>query len=609
VSRRTESDQTDRNASARSAGEERLARARGDAAQLAAGEPLLLRILTALVERPATTTDLVKKLGTAQASTSRKLSEMQRDGLVTKERIDVDRRRRLYTVTRDGRALLGRHRALAAPRPEHLPEVPEARREVYLRGALEEALRVRRTKNRLDLTADRLRVVLERADAIHADELAIDATAELATTLRQDREHEQLTPLLKRLERVSVGQDGASAKTALPAFAHHAYVLGRLKVRSDEELFAGRDHLRTAITAYHQLAETPPYGSRRDWKYREAWSVISLGDNFRRRSDYESAFRQSYDALDMFRELNEPYGITRGWMQTGFCLRLMGNFEVAERCFVIARQLANEHSFERFHADALMHIGEVHRCSGDLDAAEGALVEAISRAEALQLTTLQAFAQSSLGAVAHQRADPGKAQIALDHAYDLFEAIDHREGMALTRRRRAAVARRMLVEDVGDVSGVKKLLQSARALYDDLRSPAGLAACTVESGRLALMSHKSKSVAEAVGLLTGKLENSDSRWLIERDPWAPEMLASFATDANAEDLTRRAEEVVTNAVERRGDEKETLGSAVAKAVRSSDAAGVPDPPQPRTTVDPPPALVAEMGSETRRECGFAPQVA
>jgi DNA-binding MarR family transcriptional regulator len=608
VSRTNESDQADQD-KPRSAGEERLERVRDQAAKFAEGEPLLLRILAALVEQPSTTTALVEKLGTAQASTSRKLSEMQRDGLVAKERIDADRRRRLYTVTRDGRALLGRHRALVAPRPEPHAEVPVERRETYLRGALETALQVRRTKNRLDLVADRLRVVLQRADAINADALAIDATAELATTLRQDRDHDQLMPLLGRLERVSVGQEGSSGKTALPAFAHHAYVLGRLKVGSDDELLAGRDHLQSAITAYRQLAQVPPYGSQRDWKCREAWSVIGLGDNLRRSSDYERAFKRTYDALRMFRELNDPYGITRGWMQTGFCLRLMGSFDVAGHCFTIARQLADEHEFERFRADALLHMGEVHRCLGELDAAEAALTEAIGHAETLQLTTLQAFAQSALGAVACQRADLGGAQTALDRAETLFQIIDHREGIALNERRRAVVARHMLAEDVGDLQGVRKLLRAAHLRYLDLRSPAGVAACEVESGRLALMSHKSKSVADVVDRLTDKLDNSDTCSLIERDPWVPEMLASFATDANDDDLTRRVQQVVSNAIERRDDDKETLGSAVAKAAESSDASCASGSLVTETAPATSPIPAAEMGSETRRVPKLVPQAA
>ena len=514
---------------------------------------MTLRILAALVEKPATATDLVTKLGTAQASTSRRLTQMLHDGLVTKERIDVDRRRRLYTVTREGRALLGRHRALSAPPQGPPKEVTLERRARYLRGALEGALKLRRQANRLDVAAERLRVVVDRADVIADQALAIDATAELVTTLRQSGDRKALEPLLGRLERVSVGQERGSGQTALPAFAHHAYALGRLKVRTDTELIAAQDHLRTAIIAYNQLAEVPPYGVPRDWESRQAWSIIGLGDNLRRRSHYEPAFAQTYDALKMFRAIDDPYGTARSLIQAGFCLRLMGSYPLAGRCLEAALRLAEEHQFERLRADALMHMGEVHRCLGHLEKAQDSLTEAIGRAEQMQLTTLQAFAQSALGAVACQRADLGEAKVVLARAQEMFEQIEHREGLALNERRNAVVARHMLVEGIGEAGAVGALLGAVYKRYAKLRSPAGMAACDVEKGRLALFTQK--RFDRVVARLTGELDRTDSRGLIERDPCVPEVLAAFASAAKDPGLTERTDLVLANAEELRGTKR------------------------------------------------------
>jgi DNA-binding MarR family transcriptional regulator len=564
---------------------------------------MVLRILTALVEEPATATDLVTKLGTAQASTSRRLTQMLREGLVTKERTDIDRRRRLYTVTREGRALLGRHRALVAPPPGPPKEVTPERRGRYLRGALDGALTLRRQTNRLDVAAERLRVVVDRADVIEDQALAIDATAELVTTLRQSGDHDALHPLLERLERISVGQEQSSGRTALPAFAHHAYALGRLKVRNDAELIDAQDHLRTAIIAYGQLAEVPPYGARRDWESRQAWSVIGLGDNLRRRSQYERAFGRTHEALKMFRAIDDPYGTTRSLIHAGFCLRLMGSYPLAGRCLEAALRLADEHQFERFRADALMHMGEVHRCLGHLNEAQEALAEAISHAEQMQLTTLQAFAQSALGAVACQRADLGEAKAVLARAQQMFEQIEHPEGLALNQRRNAVVARHMLVEGVGDARVVGVLLGAVYRKYARLRSPAGMAACDVEKGRLALLTQK--KFDNVVIRLTGELDRTDSRGLIERDPWMPEVLADFASAAQDPRLTERTDIVLANAEALRGDKRQELVTAVDQVAKPVDPSCDEDDQKPKGTEIP----AADMGGETRRDLTPALQAA
>ncbi len=75
---------------------------------------------------------------------------------------------------------------------------------------------MRRKSNRLTDAADRIRVVVDRAEKAGAMELVIEAMAELATTSRQAGEFDEVDHLLGELERVAL-DPAAAASVALPA--------------------------------------------------------------------------------------------------------------------------------------------------------------------------------------------------------------------------------------------------------------------------------------------------------------------------------------------------------------------------------------------------------
>jgi DNA-binding MarR family transcriptional regulator len=582
--------------SALEAGAARVRRAQNDVAEAEERVPLQRKILEALAEQPATPTVLAQRIGAAQASTSRMLATLRKQGLVNRATVPGDQRLRTYELTREGQTQLSRHRAFG-PAPAAPPATTSDERSLFLRGALDSAVAARRQANHLDVATERLRVVLERAEELGDQGLAVDAIAELATTLRQAGRPDQVAGLLDRLKGVALGEDpGSAAAVVLPAFAHREYALGRMV---EDELTVSASHLKAAITAYGAIAQAPRYGQAADWQRRAGWSVAGLAANLRQQSDFEGAFVQSGKALGMFSAVDDPYGRSRCFFLLGFCLRLLGHFDSAWSCLEAAHQLADEHHFERHQADALLQLGEVCRCRGDLDQAREMLRESVTRAEHLQLTLTQAFAHSALGAVEYQEDRLGRAEQALERADALFQRKEHREGMALNDRRRAAVARCTLASSTrGDADTVRHFIAAARGRYLALHSPAGLTACEIEDGRLSLLVPASPRTA--VDALNRRLDNTHQRDLIEKDPWVPQVLARFAHDAQDERLSERADRLTAAAAERRHSDsalhvvESSVVTAAAEPVSISTGGG---------------SAADEMGGETRRERRLALKVA
>jgi hypothetical protein len=202
-----------------------------------------------------------------------------------------------------------------------------------------------------------------------------------------------------------------------------------------------------------------------------------------------------------------------------------------------------------------MQMGEVCRCRGDLDQAAELLRESITRAEQLQMRVTQAFAHSALGAAAYQADDPGRALIAFERADALFRLDEHPEGIALNHRRRAVAVRARLEEGAAvEPADLRSLIATARERYAALCSPAGMTACDIEDGRLDLL--RNAGPHDAVEALNRRLDNTDHRGLLERDPWVPQVLARFAEQVEDEQLVERASRLTAAAVERRAASRE-----------------------------------------------------
>lgn len=555
-----------------------------------ARESLHWRLLAALADEPATPSALAGRLSVASESVSRQLRRLRADGLVISQPVTGDGRLRQYALTTAGEAELRDHRAFAPAQP---PPADPTRDDVarFLRVALDRAVAMRRETNALDEAAARLRVVLAQAREARAHDVAIDATAELATTLRQDGKPLQVRNLLAQLQSIALGQDPQiGAALALPSAAHREYALGRLGDESGNDAVSPDTHLVSAANLYAQLAKAPSFGSASAWKRRQAWSYAALAIHLRERSEFENALEHTAIALRLFDEVEDSYGRSHCLFLFGFCLRLLGEFEDAAGCLNDAYKLAERHGYERFKADSLMQMGEVRRCQRRLDDAYQYLFESFQRSERMGLTVTQAFSQSALGAVAYQQDRLDDAAAAFDRAQQLFKQCGRREGFALNARRYAIVARTAAdFREVGDFESVDRMIGLALERYRRLCSPAGIMACEIERGRLLRL--RSGRASNTVAALIRRLDDTAQRNLLELDPWVPGILATFARETGDERLTRRARKLLSAAERRLSEHAQRAIKLVADAIGGVRSAGRPS--RAKSSVD-------EMGGETRR---------
>jgi DNA-binding MarR family transcriptional regulator len=573
----------------------RVARRERETSEIERRDPLRRRILQALADDgPATPTDIRRALDSPQESISRYLRKLARSGLVQAIEVQADKRQRLYELTREGEAQLGAHRAFGKPEPT--PQAPTVAETVgFLRVVLRDAVAMRRRAERLQDATANIRIVMDQANRVGSHELAVEATAELATMLRLERRTSgrETRELLSTLEQIALGRHSShhDPQLALPAAAHRAYTLGHLpEADGGGDPAARASHLDSAQFLYGQLADSAKGAKQReDWRRREAWSIVSLATNLRDRTKFEDAFEKTRWAMSLFEKLEDPFGQSRCLFMFGFCLRIMGDFDDAWRNLSAAHALACTHEFERFKADLLTQMGEVRRCQGQVDEARELLGEALERAARMDLLVAQAFAQSALGAVEYQERRMGEAQAALTQAHSLFEACGRREGLALKARRQAIVARHLAdVSRRNQIGGVRKLIRSALERYQQLGSPAGMMACEIESARLSIMSHSDPS--GAITRLIRQLDDTQQCNLLELDPWVPTVLAVFAEEAGDERLREPAQGLLARAEQRLTEwTKRDPGRATRRrAGRSSSIAKRFDGS-------------FEMGGETRRQ--------
>ncbi len=398
--------------------------------------------------------------------------------------------------------------------------------------------------------------------------------------------------LIDRLNAIALGNAPAyGAEFALPAAAHLKYTLGRSGERRGEGLSTREAHPTAACSLYWQLVRNSPMPASADWFRSQAWSVISLAGNLRKQTRLERALRLATIAKRSFDSLEDEYGQAQCLFMFGFCLRLLGEFREASACLDRAYRLAEDNCFERARADTLMQIGEVRRCLGDLDEAREFLNEALERADGMRLLVTQAFAQSTLGAVEFQKQEYAEAYGYLDRAAQMFRACEHPEGAALNARRQAAVARSIATDSAKpSYAAVERLIESADEGYRGLQSPAGVAACAIEEGRVRML-RKGGRVGPVIERLKELLSSRGQCEILELDPWVPSLLHRFAQDAENAGLVAQSETVLREAREilaERGTESVERIAEVVDDIELEDE----DEIDPRS---------AEMGGETRRD--------
>jgi len=562
--------------------------ARAKSRQTKKREPIVSRILEFLGREPAEPTFLAEQLESAPAYVSRILASLAKKGFVSFTEVPGDARRRRYELTAEGEVQLREHRAFGE-RPERPAPRPDAELSSVLNLAKDNAVGLRRRHNGLQDAADRLQLIYEQAEGIDDHGLALEALAELVTTLRQDGRPAEASGHLEALKEISLGRRAEySAELVLPAAAHYHYGLGRLREGSADDLPLQASYLWTAISLYDDLVVSPPYSSPETWRARRSWSLVGLAHNLRSRSMFGSSLKVALRALRSFEELEDLYGQAQCLFLSGFCLRLLGHFDQAGDRLEKSHRMASDNGFKRLVADSLMQTGEVLRCRGESAAARDRLEEALTRSKSLGLTVTRAFAQSALGAVACGEGRLAEAKEDLEHAERMFIAAAHKEGHVLNGRRQAVVARRIAEEErARDLSSVEDLITATRSSYEVMRRPAGITACDVELGRVRMF--RRDDLPETVSILTSQLKDSEIHLMLELDPWVPGALRTFAHQLEDESLVERSDHLM-----------EESSSRLRRLTRESfaeDQAAVPALVHP-SHLD---SSYAEMGGETREE--------
>ena len=589
-------------------GEKRVRSLRKEVATAEKREPLRRRLLAALAKSPATPTELSEQLGSPAPSISRLLSKLRDAGYVAREGEADDRRRIRYFLTEEGERQLNRHYAFGSADKDLPPPLDDEKALRLLRSAIDRAVRIRRESNRLDEAVARLRGVVREAEKLGAHALALEAMAELAKTLRQNRQPQEQKEILAdqeqlivRLNAVALGNaEGYGAELAVPAAAHLKYTLGRAGERRGDDLPTREAHLTAACSLYGQLLRNSEGPAAADWFARQAWSVISLAGNLRKQTRLERALRFATIAKRSFDVLEDEYGKAQCLFMFGFCLRLLGEFCEASVCLDRAFQIADNKSFRRVRADTLMQMGEVRRCLGDLDDARDLLNMALEQADEMQLVVTQSFAQSALGAVEFQKGQLGEAKQYLEQAGSMFAACRHIEGMALNTRRQAAVARKIAAESTRpSYVAVERLIESAYECYEGLQSPAGIAACSIEEGRVRML-RKGGRVQPVVAKLNALLGSRSKCEILELDPWVPHMLYRFAQEVEGEELVERSarEALVEQSARVMREAQEVLAERGAQSVERIAAVMDDIELEEEDEID---ASAAEMGGEARRD--------
>jgi len=513
-------------------------RAADHAREIAAKEktaPLRRRLLDELRIQMLTTSQLAERMDVHDESVSRVITKLREEGLIGTDTDPNDRRERPHFLTPAGEIELSRHHAYGGPGRSPVVSPSHRQRVAFLYSALKAAVLMRQETNQLQDAATRISIVLREARKINDGGLVIEAINELATTLRQiPAGDKEIRPLLDELEAISLGNSPFTKPTlVMPAIAHREYSLGRLGENSDNEGTRRARHLIGATNLYAQLAADPYHLEPSNWKERQGWGLIALARNLRGQSMFEAALEEAAKALHLFEEIENPYGRSHCHYVFGDCLRLLGDFDGAWEWLKDGRALAEEHCYERFKAELLMQMGEVLRCRGKFDEAQAALEESRDLADAMGLQVTQSFAHSALGAVAFHRRDLDTSRAELTQALQGFKRLRHRQGLALNARRRGAVERLIFSETKRNAESAERMIEVARSQYEKLASPAGVAACDIERGRLRMAREEdpSETVENFLDLIDNRTPEKN---MVELDPWVPAVMGVFAEETEVE---------------------------------------------------------------------------
>ena len=498
-----------------------------DGADVSPEGPLRLRILRVLAADPLRSTAVARAVSAPGPLVSRTLKTLESDGLVASEKLEVDRRGRLYRLTPRGEAAQARWGARSAPRPPTDPISDDDRVREAVAHAIASALDLRRVSNRLPEAQSILVSAVREADGLPDKEPWLRAVVELAITQRQSRAWRGHAESLKKLTAVGTGAEPVYAAVSTPAMAFSLYERARRGGRPSGALFAD---LSAAAILFGELSAHRRATADR-LAVRHGWALFALAELLRQQTAFGAALQLASSSGERFAREGDAYGAANSLLLAGYCLRVRGRFDPAISVLDAAVARGADLGFERLRINAMVQLGETCRAAGQVDRAKELLEEAAARSTSPQMRTAHAFASCHLGAVAYMTDDHAIAERRFTEAEHIFSETQDRSGLGLALRRHAALKRKT-IRKKQQVEKLIAILSRARQRYAAAESPAGVAACVVERGRFELAA--GRSLAKEARDMDALLQSDGA--MLALDPWLPALLTELAKDAVVSDV-------------------------------------------------------------------------
>ena len=190
--------------------------------------------------------------------------------------------------------------------------------------------------------------------------------------------------------------------------------------------------------------------------------------------DLEGAVQVHKQALEIQRRSGEPLGVATAAGNVGRLLTRMLQPDEARVLLDESLRLFREVNNEAGAINALICIGDMERAGGELESAERAFTEAISRSGAEHLAVLRAVALLNHGHILRDRGHARAALEAFDASYEIAKELGDLRGVARSRLAQALA----LADSASPERSLDAFTEAERA-FVDIGQPAGAIAATV----------------------------------------------------------------------------------------------------------------------------------
>ena len=183
------------------------------------------------------------------------------------------------------------------------------------------------------------------------------------------------------------------------------------------------------------LARLPSHAMR-----ERAFALGALGLVSHNQGMYDSAHRHYTQSLQLYRQLQDPFGMLRGICRLGLLSYTLGHLHMAHAYFQQAFTLTQKTAYPRGQAFVHAYLSLVLGDMGDYAAAQQHCAEAITRSQALHDPYLLALSLSYQGRMLGHQKRVSQARRVLHRARQLFQEIGDHQGEAYTATQLAEIA-------------------------------------------------------------------------------------------------------------------------------------------------------------------------